>query len=127
MKRSFFGPILFLGIIALVAGYAGMFDNFQKMKAADIALENFIARYQNGNDYNALFNEALARYEEANFLQSECTAFPVSFASLGLFLVLYAFDHRNMFKKYQELTQHLEGQYRQKTVPENSHTTATAL
>ena len=110
MKRNFFGPMLFLGIMTIIAGYVGMFDNFQKMKAADIALEDFITRYQNGNDYNALFTEARAIYEEANFLQSEYTAFPASIAGLGVFLILFAFDRRRMFKKYKELKQQLEAQ-----------------
>ena len=105
MKRSLFGPMLFVGIMLLLGGYLGMSDNFKKMEAADIALENFIARYQNGNDYNALFNEARAIYEEANFLESESIAIPASFSTLGLFLVLFAFDRRRMFKKYQELKQ----------------------
>lgn len=108
MKRSFFRPMLFLGIMGLLAGYVGMYDNFRKMKAADIALKSFIARYQNGNDYYALFKEARAIYEEANFLESEYTAFPASIATLGVFLILFAFDRRRMFKQYQELKQQLD-------------------
>jgi hypothetical protein len=108
MRRSYFGPMLFLGIMSLLAGCAGMFDNFRKMKATDIALESFIDRYQNGNDYNALFKEAVTIYKEANFLRSEYTAFPASCAVIGVFITLFAFDRRRMFEKCKELKHQLE-------------------
>lgn len=122
MKKSFFCPILFLGIMTLLGGHVGMFENFKKMETTEIGLENFINRYQNGNDYNALFDKALEIYEEANVLQSEYTAFSASVATLGLFLVMFAFDRRRMFKKYKELNQQLEDSIPNQAVPEGLHT-----
>ena len=117
MKRSFFGPMLFVGIMMLLGGYFGMIENDKKMEAADIALENFIAQYQNGNDYNALFKNALAIYEKANSLQSDIYIFSTS-PILGLMFIGCAFDRRRMFKTYQELKRQLEGQSFKLTAPE---------
>jgi hypothetical protein len=108
MKRSFFGPMLFLGVTMLLGGYCGMWSNFQEMKAGENALEAFVARYQNGNNYDALFRAAVAIHEEANFLQSEYCTFPASALTLGMFIVLWAFERRKMFRKYTEMKQQLE-------------------
>jgi hypothetical protein len=92
----------------LVSGYLGMWMNFQKMKASGNALAEFTSRYQDSNDYNALFRKASSVYEEANFLQREYTAFPASGVTLGIVFILWAFDRRKMLKKYNELKMKLE-------------------
>jgi hypothetical protein len=108
MKRSFFGPILFLGIMMLISGFCGMLTVMHNMNVRDRSDADFIEHYKGGTNYEALFNEAVNIRREASFLQSEYMAFPAAGSTLGLFIIAFAFDRRKMFKKIQELQQQLE-------------------
>ncbi len=108
MKRSFFGPMLFLGIMMLFGGAAGIATVLRDIAFQNTTYATFIGYYKDGNDYNALFNAACEVYEKASFLQSEYIAFPVSGLTLGLFIVVWAFDRRKMFRKVQELQKLIE-------------------
>jgi len=108
MKRSFFGPVLFLGIVILLGGFCGLSSNCQDIEAGERSLEEFVARYQDGNDYDALFRAALAIYEKANFLQGEYTAYPAAGGTLGLLLILWAFERRKLFRRFAEMKLQLD-------------------
>jgi hypothetical protein len=103
MKRSFFGPLLFLGIITLFGAAAGLALTLRNIAAQEEANVAFIASYRDDNDYNALFIAACGV-----LLQCEYAAFPASGLSLGLFIVAWAFDRRKMFRKVQELQKLIE-------------------
>lgn len=115
MKRSFFAPILFLGVMMMLGGYGGIWMNFKTVETRNADLTDFIARYQDADDYDALFNKGCKIQKEVIFLQSEYTTFPASSAFLGLYLILWAFDRRKMFKKFKEMQQRIVN-----NSPENS-------
>ena len=108
MKRSFFGPLLFLGIMTLFGAAVGLALTLRNIAAQEEANVAFIASYRDDNDYNALFIAACGVLERASFLQCEYAAFPGSGLSLGLFIVAWAFDRRKMFRKVQELQKLIE-------------------
>lgn len=103
MKRSFFGPILFLGILFFLGGASGLFLTLRNISAQEGANAAFVAAYRNGNDYDALYAAARKNLEKTSFLQSEYAAFPATGLVLGLFLCFWSFDRRKMYRMAQEL------------------------
>lgn len=101
--KSFFLPMLIFGIVLFIAGWFGITINLHTASIADSDFERFTIDFQDANDYDRLFKEALKVYKQSVYLQREYTAFHAVTTCIGIIFIVWTFDRRKILKKLNVL------------------------